>query len=293
MTREIIKREDAKLVLSLLFLAWTLELFVKDGMNIAILIMFSYIGHKYFGNIKNSEEYKNYEFIDEEKYKKGLKKFTIFIDIYVAIRIISILLSKYNGYTMIESLLLVILMVPYESYLSKKYVKCIHNKDENVKNVFMKYKFITIIMCIAFMIFTVAFFTDLNKGKEKGYVKVFDYEYSLTSKNNKREVSIKSSSMNSTIIEDNKNEKYFDKYINKASIWMNFQALKVYSYFGMAFMVLMMLVQNIKYETKYEVKSTMNIIFLGGFIIFAMIGINDIHNNIQNDLITYMSEYMY
>lgn len=266
---------------------------MKDGMNIATLIIFSYIGHKYFGNIKNTVEYKNYEFIDEEKYKKGLKRFAIFIDIYVAIRIISILLSKYNGYTMIETLLLVILMVPYESYLSKKYVKCIHNKDENVKNVFMKYKFITIILSIVFIIFTLAFFTDLNKGKEKGYVKVFDYEYSLISKNNKREVSIKSKSMDSTIIEDNKNEKYFDKYINKASIWMNFQALKVYSYFGMAFMFLMMLVQNIKYKTKYEVKSTMNTIFLGGFIIFAMIGINDIHNNIENDLITYMSEYMY
>lgn len=93
MTREIIKREDAKLVLSLLFLGSILELFVKDGMNIAILIMFSYICHKHFGNIKNSEEYKNYEFIDEGKYKKGLKKFAIFIDIYVAIRIINIFFS--------------------------------------------------------------------------------------------------------------------------------------------------------------------------------------------------------
>lgn len=43
---------------------------MKDGMNIATLIIFSYIGHKYFGNIKNTVEYKNYEFIDEKNIKK-------------------------------------------------------------------------------------------------------------------------------------------------------------------------------------------------------------------------------
>ncbi len=293
MKKEIFKREEVKLGVALIILGWIFELFVKDGMNISILIMFSYLGHKYIGGSKSEELYKNYEFIDEEKYKNGLKKFAIFVDIYVVIRIISIVLSKYNGYTMIETSLIFILLIPYENYLSKKYVKCIHNKDENIKRVFIKYKFITIILCIAFMIFTVAFFKDINEGKEKGFVKVFNYEYSLTLKNNKREVLTKSNSIESKAIENNKNEKYFDTYINKAKRWIDFKVLKVYSYFGMGFMFLMILIQNIKYKTEYEVISTMYMVFITGFIIFSMIGISDIHHNIENDLLTYMSENIY
>ena len=65
------------------------------------------------GNIKDLEQYKNYEFIDEEKYKKGLKNFDIFVDIYAIIRIASIILTKYNAYVMAEALLVVLTMVPY------------------------------------------------------------------------------------------------------------------------------------------------------------------------------------
>ncbi|GAA0864002.1 hypothetical protein [Paraclostridium tenue] len=290
MKKEIFKREDVKLGVTLIILGGIFDLFIESGMDIAILIMFSYIGHKYIEESKNEELYKNYEFIDEEKYKNGLKKFAIFVDIYVVIRIVSIILSKYNSYTTMESILIFTLLIPYEKYLSKKYVKCIHNKDENIKRVFIKYKFITIILCIAFMIFTVAFFKDINEGKEKGFVKVFNYEYRLTLKNNKREVLTKSNSIKSKAIENNKNEKYFDTYINKAKRWIDFKVLKVYSYFGMGFMFLMILIQNIKYKTEYEVISTMQMVFITGFIIFSMIGISDIHSNIENDLLTYMSE---
>lgn len=293
MKKEIFKREYVKLGVALIILGWIFNLFVKDGMDIAILIMFSYLGYKYIGGSKNEELYKNYEFIDEEQYKNGLKKFAIFVDIYVVIRIISIILSKYNGYTMIETSLIFILLIPYENYLSKKYVKCIHNEDENIKRVFIKYKFITIILCIAFMIFTVAFFKDINEGKEKGFIKVFNYEYSLTLKNNKREVLTKSNSIESKAIENNKNEKYFDTYINKAKRWIDFKVLKVYSYFGMGFMFLMILIQNIKYKTDYEVTSTIQMIFITGFIIFSMVGISDIHSNIENDLLIYISENIY
>ena len=55
-------------------------------------------------------------------------------------------------------------------------------------------------------------------------------------------------------------------------------------------MFLMILIQNIKYKTEYEVISTMYMVFITGFIIFSMIGISDIHHNIENDLLTYMSE---
>lgn len=71
---------------------------------------------------------------------------------------------------------------------------------------------------------------------------------------------------------------------------MNFKVLKVYSYFGMGFMFLMILIQNIKYKAYYEVTSTIQMVFITGFIIFSMIGINDINHNIENDLLTYMSE---
>jgi hypothetical protein len=290
---EKFKKEEIKLVIIILLLGvFILNIFIEGGTNISILIFFAYIGHKYLGNIKDLDQYKNYEFIDEEKYKKGLKNFAIFVDIYVIIRIASIILTKYNAYVMAETLLVLLIMVPYESYLSKKYVKCIHNKDENTKNVFVKYKVITLVMCIAFIAFTVIFLTWVNKGKEEGLVKFFNYEYSLTSENNKREVMIKSGSMKAKAIEDEQNEKYFDTYSNKASKCIDLKALKVYSYFGIGFMLLMILLQNTKYKSDYEVTSTMSNVFLVGFIIFSMIGFNDIHHNIENDLITYLHTYI-
>lgn len=286
------KKEEINIVVIMVLVGTILDIFIEGGTNIAVLMFFSYICHKSFVNFEDMDKYKNYEFIDEEKYKQGLKRFIKFLDVYVIIRVISIILIKYDAYNMGETLLVILIMVPYEKYLSKKYVKCIHNKDENTKHVFMKYKTITIAMCIAFIAFTVGFFTWIHKGKEEGYVKFFSYEYSLTYQSNKREVSIKSSSMKAKAIEDEKNEKYFDTYLNKAGKWIYLNALKVYSYVGIAFTFLMLLIQNRKYKVEYEVISNMQNVFLIGFLVFTMTGFNDIYSNIENDLLTYLHTYI-
>ena len=49
----------------------------------------------------------------------------------------------------------------------------------------------------------------------------------------------------------------------------------------------------IKYKTDYEVTSTIQMIFVTGFIIFYMIGIIYININIEENLLTYISENIY
>ena len=99
-------------------------------------------------------------------------------------------------------------------------------------------------------------------------------------------------SMKTKAIEDEKNEKYFDIYSKQASKWIDLKSLKVYSYFGIGFILLMILLQNTKYKSDYEVTSTMSNVFLVGFIIFSMIGFNDIHHNIENNLLAYLHTYI-
>lgn len=294
--REIFKldKQDKIMIVIFLITQFIIGFFLENGSDVVFLIFSMFMFNKYLGNTKKSNAYKDYEFLDEESYNKGLRKFIIIADIYVALRIISVLLSKYNGFTIAEVILLVLLFQFYEGYLSRKYVKCINGLDINIEKNFINNKKLVAVLLVVFIGITVGFFNSVYKSEDKEHIKFFNYEYKLTyDTNDKKVIEVQLFSHYMRVDENDKNAKYLDNYITQAKKLVSIQIFKCYSYIGMGMMLLLVLSQ-IKNSNDKEIKhiSTMQSVFLIGFLLFSMIAFNRSSIELENDLSTYFHEYL-
>ncbi len=294
--REIFKldKQDKIMIVIFLITQFIIGFFLENGSDVVFLIFSMFMFNKYLGNTKKSNAYKDYEFLDEESYNKGLRKFIIIADIYVALRIISVLLSKYNGFTIAEVILLVLLFQFYEGYLSRKYVKCINGLDINIEKNFINNKKLVAVLLVVFIGITVGFFNSVYKSEDKEHIKFFNYEYKLTyDTNDKKVIEVQLFSHYMRVDENDKNAKYLDNYITQAKKLVSIQIFKCYSYIGMGMMLLLVLSQ-IKNSNDKEIKhiSTMQSVFLIGFLLFSMIAFNGSSIELENDLSTYFHEYL-
>lgn len=294
--REIFKldKQDKIMIVIFLITQFIIGFFLENGSDVVFLIFSMFMFNKYLGNTKKSNDYKDYEFLDEESYNKGLRKFIIIADIYVALRIISVILSKYNGFTIAEVILLVLLFQFYEGYLSRKYVKCINGLDINIEKNFINNKKLVAVLLVVFIGITVGFFYSVYKSEDKEHIKFFNYEYKLTyDTNDKKVIEVQLFSHYMRVDENDKNAKYLDNYITQAKKLVSIQIFKCYSYIGMGMMLLLVLSQ-IKNSNDKEIKhiSTMQSVFLIGFLLFSMIAFNRSSIELENDLSTYFHEYL-
>ena len=86
---------------------------------------------------KYKTQYENIEFINKEKYIESLNKIIKFLDIYIIIKIILILVTKMGGFNGVELVLLGQIILIYNEKLQRKYIKSINGVEiEKKKNSF-------------------------------------------------------------------------------------------------------------------------------------------------------------
>ncbi|MPN23990.1 hypothetical protein SDC9_171383 [bioreactor metagenome] len=123
MGKSIFDKQERRAILIVALIGMVLSFFMENGMNIAILGAFILINHKYIATTKKFEEYSYYTFSDEKAFNKGKKRFALLLDIYLLIRIISLIVLPQYHLIIVELLAItVIVYAPYEKYLEKKYV---------------------------------------------------------------------------------------------------------------------------------------------------------------------------
>lgn len=287
-------KQDKIMIVIFLITQFIIGFFLENGSEVVFLIFSMFIFNKYLGNTKKSNAYKDYDFLDEESYNIGLRRFLIIANIYVVLRSISVLLSKYNGFTIAEVILLVLLFQFYEGYLSRKYVRGIKGVNINIEKNFINNKKLVAVLLVVFICITVGFFNSVYKSEGKDHIKFFNYEYKLTYGNDdKRVVEVQLSSYYMKVDENDKNAKYLDNYIIQSKKLVSIQIFKCYSYIGMVMMLLLVLsqIKSSKYK-EINYTSTMQSVFLIGFLIFSMIAFNGSSIELENDLSTYFHEYL-
>lgn len=122
MLESTLTKKDKKIITIICLIGVIAKFFIESAMDIAILCSSIYIFHKYVATTENIREYDSYEFKDKARYNKEKKIFVCLVDIYIAIRIIFIFLNPQTTFVFKEILSIVMIYIPYEMYLHKKYV---------------------------------------------------------------------------------------------------------------------------------------------------------------------------
>lgn len=264
-----------------------LGIFLHNGMNITLSVYFMYILNKYMATTNNLKEYDGYEFLDKEKYNRGKKKYVILANIYILIRIITLFFIKHYVFILGELYLIVMLSIPYDNYLSKKYILKINIEHEKI--VFMRNKLLTITICISFVVLTILSISTLIKDND--YINYGQYEYNLThDKDNKKILEVKLGSLFMRSEENNKNTKYFKDYIKDTKELISIKIFKNYTFISMILMVILIFTQ--VYPKNIDTKTTSMFIFFIGFLIFSILNFNIDTNEREANLTTYFHQYM-
>lgn len=294
MSKKILQKKDMQMIGIMIAIGFIIDIILDNGMEIASLLFTSYACHRGLTTVlKNSKEYKNYIFFDEQKYNNGLKKFIIIVDIYIVIRIFSILMTKYNGFTMLELLLVLVIFVPYESYLGRKYIKNIRDKEKNIERVLIKNKSLVAIILVIFLGFSMYIVNFTSKIKFTNHMKFGEYEYNLTyDQDDKRVLQIKTGSNTTKAEETNRNTEYFEDYVITAKKVFTNYVYKIYSFVSMALMFILVLTQCFSGNKDKKTVSILSNLFLVIGIIFAIIALNPNLDYAQQDLNVYINEYL-
>ena len=126
-------KQDKKILIWGFIIGTILNLFIDKAIDSVIMLGVLYFIHKYVDVNKYTE---NIEFINKEKYIEGLNKIIKFLDIYIIIKIILILVTKMGGFNGVELVLLGQIILIYGDKLQRKYIKSINGVEiEKKKNV--------------------------------------------------------------------------------------------------------------------------------------------------------------
>ena len=96
-------KQDKKILIWGFIIGTILNLFIDKAIDSVIMLGVLYFIHKYVDVNKYTE---NIEFINKEKYIESLNKIIKFLDIYIIIKIILILVTKMGGFNGVELVLL-------------------------------------------------------------------------------------------------------------------------------------------------------------------------------------------
>ena len=269
-------KQDKKILIWGFIIGTILNLFIDKAIDSVIMLGVLYFIHKYVDVNKYTE---NIEFINKEKYIESLNKIIKFLDIYIIIKIILILVTKMGGFNGVELVLLGQIILIYNEKLQRKYIKSINGVEIEKKKNLLNNKALTGVILIVFIGFTYNYFNKIEF--EDNYINSPKYKYELTyDKENKRIVDFSGNGFSMVATENEENTKYFNRYIKDIELLSVIDVLEDYSNDALLFMFVLAFSQfNFKDKNKKA-----NSVFFNVFLILALIFSSVAFNTYSIDL---------
>lgn len=269
-------KHDKKILIWGFIIGIILNLFIDKAIDSVIMLEVLYFIHKYVDINKYTE---NIEFINKEKYIEGLNKIIKFLDIYIIIKIILILVTKMGGFNGVELILLGQIILIYNEKLQRKYIKSINGVEIEKKKNLLNNKALTGVILIVFIGFTYNYFNKIEF--EDNHINSPKYKYELTyDKENKRIVDFSGNGFSMVATENEENTKYFNRYIKDIKLLSIIDILEDYSKDALLFMFVLAFSQfNFKDKNKKA-----NSVFFNVFLILALIFSSVAFNTYSIDL---------
>lgn len=280
-------KQDKKILIWGFIIGTILNLFIDKAIDSVIMLGVLYFIHKYVDVNKYTE---NIEFINKEKYIESLNKIIKFLDIYIIIKIILILVTKIGGFNGVELVLLGQIILIYNEKLQRKYIKSINGVEIEKKKNLLNNKALTGVILIVFIGFTYNYFNKIEF--EDNYINSPKYKYELTyDKENKRIVDFSGNGFSMVATENEENTKYFNRYIKDIELLSVIDVLEDYSKDALLFMFVLAFSQfNFKDKNK-KADSVFFNIFLILALIFSSVAFNtysiDLEFKVMSDFANY------
>lgn len=280
-------KQDKKILIWGFIIGTILNFFIDKAIDSVIMLGVLYFIHKYVDVNKYTE---NIEFINKEKYIEGLNKIIKFLDIYIIIKIILILVTKIGGFNGVELVLLGQIILIYNEKLQRKYIKSINGVEIEKKKNLLNNKALTGVILIVFIGFTYNYFNKIEF--EDNYINSPKYKYELTyDKENKRIVDFSGNGFSMVATENEENTKYFNRYIKDIKLLSVIDILEDYSKDALLFMFVLAFSQfNFKDKNK-KADSVFFNIFLILALIFSSVAFNtysiDLEFKVMSDFANY------
>ena len=256
-------KQDKKILIWGFIIGTILNIFIDKAIDSVIMLGVLYFIHKYVDVNKYTE---NIEFINKEKYIESLNKIIKFLDIYIIIKIILILVTKMGGFNGVELVLLGQIILIYNEKLQRKYIKSINGVEIEKKKNLLNNKALTGVILIVFIGFTYNYFNKIEF--EDNHINSPKYKYELTyDKENKRIVDFSGNGFSMVATENEENTKYFNRYIKDIELLSVIDVLEDYSKDALLFMFVLAFSQfNFKDKNKKA-----DSVFFNIFLILALI----------------------
>lgn len=269
-------KQDKKILIWGFIIGTILNLFIDKAIDSVIMLGVLYFIHKYVDVNKYTE---NIEFINKEKYIESLNKIIKFLDIYIIIKIILILVTKMGGFNGVELVLLGQIILIYNEKLQRKYIKSINGVEIEKKKNLLNNKALTGVILIVFIGFTYNYFNKIEF--EDNHINSPKYKYELTyDKENKRIADFSGNGFSMVATENEENTKYFNRYIKDIELLSVIDVLEDYSNDALLFMFVLAFSQfNFKDKNKKA-----NSVFFNVFLILALIFSSVAFNTYSIDL---------
>ena len=269
-------KQDKKILICGFIIGTILNLFIDKAIDSVIMLGVLYFIHKYVDVNKYTE---NIEFINKEKYIESLNKIIKFLDIYIIIKIILILVTKMGGFNGVELVLLGQIILIYNEKLQRKYIKSINGVEIEKKKNLLNNKALTGVILIVFIGFTYNYFNKIEF--EDNHINSPKYKYELTyDKENKSIVDFSGNGFSMVATENEENTKYFNRYIKDIELLSVIDVLEDYSKDALLFMFVLAFSQfNFKDKNKKA-----NSVFFNVFLILALIFSSVAFNTYSIDL---------
>lgn len=280
-------KQDKKILIWGFIIGTILNLFIDKAIDSVIMLGVLYFIHKYVDVNKYTE---NIEFINKEKYIESLNKIIKFLDIYIIIKIILILVTKMGGFNGVELVLLGQLILIYGDKLQRKYIKSINGVEIEKKKNLLNNKTLTGVILIVFIGFTYNYFNKIEF--EDNYINSPKYKYELTyDKENKRIVDFSGNGFSMVATENEENTKYFNRYIKDIELLSVIDILEDYSKDALLFMFVLAFSQfNFKDKNK-KADSVFFNIFLILALIFSSVAFNTYSIDLEFKVMSNFADY--
>ncbi len=280
-------KQDKKILICGFIIGTILNLFIDKAIDSVIMLGVLYFIHKYVDVNKYTE---NIEFINKEKYIESLNKIIKFLDIYIIIKIILILVTKMGGFNGVELVLLGQIILIYNEKLQRKYIKSINGVEIEKKKNLLNNKALTGVILIVFIGFTYNYFNKIEF--EDNHINSPKYKYELTyDKENKRIADFSGNGFSMVATENEENTKYFNRYIKDIELLSVIDVLEDYSNDALLFMFVLAFSQfNFKDKNK-KADSVFFNIFLILALIFSSVAFNTYSIDLEFKVMSNFADY--
>ena len=280
-------KQDKKILIWGFIIGTILNLFIDKAIDSVIMLGVLYFIHKYVDVNKYTE---NIEFINKEKYIESLNKIIKFLDIYIIIKIILILVTKMGGFNGVELVLLGQIILIYNEKLQRKYIKSINGVEIEKKKNLLNNKALTGVILIVFIGFTYNYFNKIEF--EDNHINSPKYKYELTyDKENKRIVDFSGNGFSMVATENEENTKYFNRYIKDIELLSVIDVLEDYSKDALLFIFVLAFSQfNFKDKNK-KADSVFFNIFLILALIFSSVAFNTYSIDLEFKVMSNFANY--